>query len=396
MEILTFLKNLFMLKYLPKLGNGTGYGLLFIFGLLTSFHCIGMCGGIILSQSVKKAENQESQESNEKSGIAKLSILPSLLYNLGRIISYTIVGIIVGGIGKVIQFTGIWKGVVPIIGGIFMIIMAINLIGIFPFLKKFNIRMPSFAAKKIFKGNKNYNPIIVGLLTGLMPCGPLQIVQLYALSTGSALIGGLSMFVFSLGTMPLLFTFGAINTILNKKFSKIILKLSSIIVLVMGIVMICRGLALSGVCINMSQMTDKSEGFSTINGNYQIVKTEISSDKFPPIEVVKGIPVKWTAHVKKENLNDCNNAIQIPKFEIQKSFEVGDNLIEFTPDQSGEFVYTCWMGMIKSKIKVVDTVEQLKQDEEKGGKVSLNNDDSKNDDNNNKCEMMKKTSDNSK
>jgi sulfite exporter TauE/SafE len=354
--ILSFLKDLFLLKYLPKLGNNTGYGLLFIFGILTSFHCIGMCGGIAISQSIRKKETKADELKNK----SKVFILPSLLYNLGRVISYTIVGGFVGGLGRVISFTGAWKAVVPIVGGVFMIIMAVNLLGIFPALRRFNLRMPSFVAKKIYKGNNNYSPMIIGLLSGLMPCGPLQIVQLYALGTGSVIFGATSMFVFAIGTVPILLTFGVINTILSKKFSNIVLKASAVLVFILGIVMIGRGLVLTGITMDMPQIVSKGETtLAVVEGKNQNVTTEIEADSYPTIVVVKGLPVKWVIKVKEENLNECNNAIQIPKFKIEKGLNVGDNLVEFTPEETGEFAYTCWMGMIKSKITVVDSLNNI-------------------------------------
>lgn len=336
-DVLNVFKNLFLLKYLPKLDDSTSYGLIFIFGVLTSFHCVGMCSGIAISQTVKKNE-AESSDNRFRS-----IILPSSFYNIGRIISYTVVGAIVGGLGGVVSFGGIWKGVVPVISGIFMIIMAINLLGIFKFLRWVNIRMPYFFTKRIFEGN-GYSPIIVGLLSGLMPCGPLQMIQLYALSTKSVLYGALSMFIFSIGTVPLVFTFGTINTFLNKKFSKIILKISAVIVFSLGIVMIGRGLALSGISIKMPNMNIAKNGhkvFALIEGNSQTVQAEVQSDSFPEIVVVKGIPVRWNMHVDKDNLNDCNKAFQVSKLKINKSLTVGDNIVEVTPNESGDFTYIC-------------------------------------------------------
>lgn len=354
-NLLEFFKNLFLLKYLPNLGTNASYGLLLTFGVLVSFHCIGMCGGIALSQCIKKNEIEAENLSNK----SHTWLIPSLLYNLGRVISYTFVGGIVGGLGHVISFSGIFKGIIPIVSGLFMIIMAINLLGIFPILRRLNIRMPYFVAKKIRKEN-NYSPVIVGLLSGLMPCGPLQIVQLYALSTRSVILGAASMFFFSIGTVPVLFIFGAINTIISKKFSTIILKVSAVLVLILGVVMIGRGLALYGISTQMhNEMSMKGEqAFATVQGNLQTVTTEIKPDSFPPIVVQKGVPIKWIMKADKDNLNDCNNSITIPKLKIEKKLTLGDNLIEFTPDVEGEIAFTCWMGMIKSKITVVDDLKK--------------------------------------
>lgn len=171
------------------------------------------------------------------------------------------------------------------------------------------------------------------------------------------------MFVFSLGTVPLLFTFGILNTFLNRKFTKVIIKFSAVLVLFLGIVMIGRGLALSGLSFGMMNMTNGENAVAAVDpdGKSQTLRTELKPDSFPAIAVVKGIPVKWTMSVEQENLNDCNKALQAPKLKIETSLHVGDNLIEFTPAETGDFIYTCWMGMIKSKITVVENIDELKK-----------------------------------
>lgn len=350
--IIDFLKNLFVLNYLPDPGSNAGYGLLFVFGLLTSIHCVGMCGGIVMTQCIPTP----AAPSGEAAGKPRAWLAPSLLYNAGRLVSYAAVGVIVGGAGHAVSFHGIWKGTVPIIGGLFMIIMAINLLGIFPALRKFNIRPPSFFAKKVMRSTGR-SPAYAGLLTGLMPCGPLQIMQLYALGAGSALGGAASMLAFAAGTVPVLFAFGALNTAINKKHSLAVLKASAAVVLVLGILMIGRGLALSGV--NVPVFYAAGEGnVAAVDGKVQTVTTEIQSGSYPPIVVQKGIPVRWTIKVKKENLNNCNDTIEIPAFKLEKTLTEGDNRIEFTPENEGELIYTCWMGMIKSKITVVEDIKR--------------------------------------
>lgn len=87
-----------------------------------------------------------------------------------------------------------------------MIVMGINMLGIFPWLRKFRIRIP-LLYKKV--GNKRKTPFIIGLCNGLMPCGPLQSVQIIALASGSLLAGAFSMFCFSIGTVPLMLGFGS-------------------------------------------------------------------------------------------------------------------------------------------------------------------------------------------
>ncbi|MDP4144039.1 MAG: sulfite exporter TauE/SafE family protein [Bacillota bacterium] len=354
--ILQFFLNLFLLKYLPDLGTNASYGLLFIFGVLTSFHCLGMCGGIAISQTIKQDKNKSE---NSHTNSWKFYI-PSFQYNIGRVISYTIIGGIVGGIGNIVAFSGVLKGIIPILGGVFMIIMAINLLGIFPVLRRFNIRMPLIFGKKIRSSN-NLGPLIAGLLSGLMPCGPLQIIQLYALGTRSIIFGAISMFFFSLGTVPVIFVFGAVNSIINKRYSNIILKASATLVVILGVVMISRGLSLVGVSSDIKVIShNKSNGaVAKIDGNIQVVTMNLKEDSYEPIIVQKGILVRWIIKAKADKINDCNNTIIISKLKIEKSLVDGDNIIEFTPIESGEIPYACWMGMINSKITVVDDIKTI-------------------------------------
>lgn len=344
------IKNTVGFNFIPQVNQNMGYGILFVVGLITSLHCIAMCGGINLSQCVsyKFADGETSKVSKLK---------PSLLYNLGRVISYTIVGGIVGALGSVISFSGTAKGIVAIISGVFMVIMGLNMLNIFPWLKRFNPRMPKIFGNKVHNNNGKHGPLYVGLLNGLMPCGPLQAMQIYALGTGSFFAGALSMFLFSLGTVPLMFGFGAVSSFLSGKFTHRMMKVSAVLVMILGVIMLSRGLSLSGVNVVYASSGGSSSGnIAKIEGNYQTVTTNLESGKYPPIVVQKGIPVKWNMKADASNINGCNGTITIPKYNIQKKLVPGDNIIEFTPDADGNIPYTCWMGMISSNIKVVDDV----------------------------------------
>lgn len=343
-----------ILNVFPQAAEGTGYGMLFIIGLLTSLHCVAMCGGINLSQCVPQAVKASGDKS---SGTA---LMPSLLYNLGRVISYTVVGGIVGAIGSVISFPGVMKGIVQLAAGVFMVIMGLNMLNVFPWLRKLNPRMPKIFAKKINEQKQSKSPLIVGLLNGLMPCGPLQAMQLYALSTGSPVKGAISMLLFSLGTVPLMFGLGAISSLLSKKFTHKMMTVSAALVVVLGISMFSNGMSLSGITFPAFSMTNtaarQNANTANVEENIQTVITKLSSGRYEPITVQKGIPVKWIIKADAKDINGCNNEIVIPKFNLSKKLEPGNNIIEFTPTESGTFGYSCWMSMIKSKITVVDDI----------------------------------------
>jgi len=177
-------------------------------------------------------------------------------------------------------------------------------------------------------------------------------MQLYALGTGSFLTGALSMFLFSLGTVPLMFAFGAFSSILSSKFTKNMMKISALLVIILGVVMGNRGFSLAGIniadMINLAQ--DNKIANADIKDGYQTVTTKLESGKYQPIKVYAGVPLKWTIVVEEGTLNGCNNEIIIPSYGKQQKLKLGENLIEFTPTQAGTITYTCWMGMISSTI----------------------------------------------
>ncbi len=225
----------------PMANQDTALPLLFIIGLLTSVHCLAMCGGISISLC--------SSQAPAKGTRAFHNFLPALLYNSGRVVSYTIVGAGAGALGALITPTGAFKGTVAILASIFMIIMGLNLLGALPFLRKLIPRLPQRITSKAARSSAGKGPFVVGLLNGLMPCGPLQAMQLYALSSGSALAGALGMFLFSLGTVPLMFALGAMSTLLSARFNAVIANVSALLVILLGLLMLDNGLALSGIAL---------------------------------------------------------------------------------------------------------------------------------------------------
>ena len=345
-------------NFIPDVNQSMGYGMLFLIGLLTSLHCVAMCGGINISQCASyKEQNYKSK------------LTPSLLYNLGRVISYTLIGGIFGAFGSLISISASAKATVSIISGVLMLIMGLNMLNMFPWLRKINPRMPKFLINKFKKGSSKKGPLYVGLLNGLMPCGPLQAMQIYALGTGSFIAGSISMFIFSLGTVPLMFGLGALSSMLTSKFNKKMMKVSAALVIVLGIIMMNRGFSLSGISIiptnipilNSSNTNGaSSSNVAVVKDGVQTITTNLTNGRYTPIVVQKGIPVKWIIKVKAGELNGCNNPLTIPKYNKTYKLVVGDNMIEFTPTEKGNVIYTCWMGMISSNITVVDDLSNIK------------------------------------
>jgi sulfite exporter TauE/SafE/copper chaperone CopZ len=351
----------------PLAEAGMGYGMLFVIGLITSVHCVAMCGGINLSQCIPNAAAAENRNSTEV-------LLPSILYNGGRVISYTVVGAAVGALGQVFTVSGRMQGIVQLAAGVFMIIMGINMLGMFPGLRRFSFHLPNVFTRRIEeKKEASKNPLIVGLLNGLMPCGPLQAMQLYALSTGSPAGGAIAMFLFSIGTVPLMFFVGALSSVLSRKFTARVMKAGAILVTVLGLTMLSNGWSLGGLPDPLSFIPRLNAPFTgtpvnaavtapfepVVAGGVQIVNSTLSGGRYPAITVQEGIPVKWIIDAPQGSINGCNNRMIIREYGIEYRFKTGENIIEFTPARTGKIPYSCWMGMIRSSITVVAAGESV-------------------------------------
>jgi sulfite exporter TauE/SafE/copper chaperone CopZ len=326
----------------PLVTQDMGYVMLFAIGALTSLHCLFMCGGINLSVCLPQGET---------SATGKAALRPSLLYNLGRVVGYTAVGALVGALGSVLTLSGSFKGIIQLLAGVFMVWMGLSMLGVLP-----TIRMP-FKALDL-SAQKSKGPLVVGLLNALMPCGPLQAMQLYALSTGSILVGALSMMLFALGTVPLMLILGALGGSLSRRFTTRAMHVGAVLVCVLGLFMFSTGLTLSGFTNPIDRMLSgggnqtAQAGEAVVADGWQVVDSTLGR-RYPDITVAAGMPVRWIITASEDAINGCNNRMSIPEYGIEYSFKPGENVIEFTPTETGTFTYSCWMGMIKATITVI-------------------------------------------
>jgi sulfite exporter TauE/SafE len=309
-----------------------------------------MCGGFVVSYTAKDAkEGRKSYKSH-------------IMYGIGKTISYTFIGAIFGLFGSIITFTPKIRGIAGIAAGAFLIIFGINMLG-FNLLRKFRLKTPRIIQKFISSESKENNgPFTTGLLNGLMiACGPLQAIYILAAGTGSALEGAKMLFVFALGTLPIMLGFGLLTSIISKNATHKILKASGFIVILLGAIMLNRGLVLAGAGFDASSIINNAPSArppaNTISSDgYQTIRMNVTSNGWEPNSFVlkKGVPVKWIINGKE--LNGCNNAIVVPDYELNFRINPGEQTIEFTPNKEGTVSWSCWMGMIKGRFIVKNDI----------------------------------------
>ena len=316
-----------------------GYAALFLVGLLTSVHCIAMCGGLNLAQSMRDESHRP--------------IRGSVLYNLGRLTSYTLIGGILGLVGEKASITLQVRGVIGLLAGILMLLMGVCMLS---GISMPSIRLPKFMQKGLAALRK-HGSFSIGLANGLMPCGPLQSMQLYAIASGSFLTGAMSMFFFCLGTIPLVLLFGAAAGMLKASWRRWMLQIGSALLVLIGLFTVKNNLALAGILLPGAESGGNAVITSVVKDGTQYVTTSLRSNGFDDIQVVEGIPVVWTITASEDSLNGCNNEIVLSAFDQQIKLEAGENTIRFTPESAGNYPYSCWMGMLRNTITVISTDE---------------------------------------
>ncbi len=336
---------------MPVIGQDTSIAIIFVIGLFTGLHCIAMCGGFVVSYTTQSNGSLKSH----------------IYYGAAKTLSYALLGAVFGYLGSYITFTPALRGAAAAVAGTFLVLFGLNMLDMVKWFRRLRLKTPAFANNLIGKHAGSSNPAVIGFLNGFMiACGPLQAMYLLAASSGSPETGALYMMSFGLGTLPALLGFGVFASVLSLRFTKKIIRYSGVLVITLGLIMVNRGLALSGSGYDINTVsqqiappvdTQADVGYSaTIDGEFQVIHMNVTRYGWQPDRFIlkKGMPVKWV--IDGQEITSCNNAIQVPKYNLKFGVKRGLQTIEFTPTESGTIPWSCWMGMIPGTFEVVDYV----------------------------------------
>lgn len=219
--------------------SDVSYGTAFVIGLIASVSsCLAIVGGLVLSLSASSAREGGTWRTLG-------------FFHVGRIGGFFVLGGVIGLIGSSLHLglaaTSILGGLVALV----MLILGINLLDVFHFTKRLQLTMPTRFSKHVVAGSTHDHylaPLLVGVGTFFLPCGFTQSMQLYALSTGSFMQGALTMFVFALGTFPMLalLSFGSLN-IAHKPWRGIFFKTAGLIIIALALLNLTNALATAGI-----------------------------------------------------------------------------------------------------------------------------------------------------
>jgi len=327
--ILLFLFNQFNILPLLSLDSNSSLPLFFLLGVLASLSsCSAVVGGLLLSIS----PNWPNFKSH-------------LTFNLSRIITFVVLGGLLGLVGSFINISSSFFPLVIIIVSLVMVYYSLPLLGInFP---KFSL-FPKKILNKTF--SQNLSPLIFGILTFLLPCGFTFTAQSSALISANPLRGSLILLLFVLGTTPSLLIIGFFSSKLfkNPTFSQKFSILAGILILFF---------ALSNIFTQTKNLfPSRNNSLATISDQKQTINMTVTNSTYSPnyFEVKINTPIIW--QITPKGITSCTTTIISPSI-LDKPIKLSPyqtTSVEFVIKKPGTYRFFCSMGMVTGIIKAVD------------------------------------------
>lgn len=339
-------------------GGGSNGTMALIIGLTAGFStCMALIGGLVLSVASKYAENHPTQTPFQK-------FKPHLFFNLGRILSFIVLGAVIGAIGSAFALKGTLLGFLTIAVGAVMLVLGLQLTELFPRINK-GLTLPSGIAKRLgisSRKEREYshkNALTMGAATFFLPCGFTQAMQLLAVSTGNPIEAAIIMGAFAIGTTPGLLTLGGLTSVVKGAFAQRFFRIVGVVVVAMALLNFSNGFNLAGIKLSLDSLIPKntrsSQRASTSEGSVMLNTTyKLQSDITPSTFTAK-VGQKTTLLVDvQENGSGCMSTIMIIGLDDTPQYlRKGKKLeLTFTATKPGTYTIACAMGIPRGSITV--------------------------------------------
>lgn len=340
--------NLGLFDWININPTNISFGVALLVGIVASLStCLMVVGAVIMSFSAKYQA--------KGSGLYSTAVRPHLLFHFGRLVTFFVLGGVLGMIGGSFQLGGSFTAWLSVIVAVILIWLGLSILGWAPFLSKFGLHLPKGIIKtwnKLQDSEHPLAPILLGGLTFFLPCGFTQSMQLFALSSGSFLTGAYTLLFFALGTTPVLLGLGVAATKFSKVRGLAIKQAIGMIVVIFALYTLSNGLSILGVNLNPFGSGTAVVAQVSQTDQEQVVKMAVTPRGYQPstFRIKQGVPVRWI--INGDQMTGCTSEIIVPSLKIRKQLTIGENIIKFTPMEVGTINFSCGMGMVKGKFIV--------------------------------------------
>lgn len=338
----------------------------FITGLTTGgLSCMAVQGGLLAGSLASQIEKDvQAQGKKGSKGRSPKIALPIVLFLVAKLAAYTLLGLLLGALGTVLQLTATMRAVLQFAIGIFMIGNALRMFNVHPIFRFFSFEPPASVTRFIRKKSKNQNswfsPIFLGVLTVLIPCGVTQTMMAAAIATGNPLQGAALMFAFVLGTSPVFFLLSYFATKLGALLEKQLVRVVAVVLLVLGLLSIDTGLNLMGSPVSITRLLQSRDTQAAETLNTDASKAASSGEidlyvvnsGYEPNTLHAPANTPLTLNLITRNTQSCSRAFLIPELKVDMILPAtGVETVQIAAQPAGKVIdYTCSMGMYTGQI----------------------------------------------
>jgi uncharacterized protein len=350
----------------------------FVTGLTTGgLSCLAVQGGLLASSLENQLEHQLDNQIERElvarrargSGRKKERILahprlavPILLFLAAKLAAYTLLGLLLGALGSLLQLNAVTRAILLIAIGIFMVGNALRMFNVHPIFRYFSIEPPKFITRYIRRKAKNgessFAPLFLGALTVLIPCGVTQAMMAVAVGTGNALQGAALMFAFVLGTSPVFFVVAYLTMQMGARLEKAFMRFVAIVLLILGLVSVNNGLNLVGSPLSAQNLVHAlfaspaaaSQGVAASPSGTLLLNA--SNRGYSPQHLVARAGQTVLLNIVTENTYSCARDFVIPAIGVEKLLPQTGTVPVTIPAQAAGTVmrFSCSMGMYTGEI----------------------------------------------
>lgn len=331
--------------------------IIFTTGLLTGgITCMAVQGGLLATTMAARKVDEDTKKSGSASAIA--------VFLAAKFIAHILLGLGLGWLGSVMELTPFARGVLLAVTAVYMIGVALAILDVHPFFRRFLIQTPRFLSRYIRAQSKQgewFTPGLLGLMTVFIPCGTTQAMMALAISTGNPWYGALVMGAFVLGTSPVFFALGMAVAKLGEVMQGSFRRVAAVMILGMAVWSLSSGLSLAGVRLSVgrtvycaltycgdSDLADSKGAATEVTVEIKNTGYKVDNRKIKAGEQI-------TLNLVNNGAQSCAQAFTIPSMRISRVVGVGQkDTVTFTaPAKPGVLAFSCGMGMYGGQFDVV-------------------------------------------
>jgi sulfite exporter TauE/SafE len=326
--------------------------------------CMALVGGLLLALTASYTA-QRAKNGSDAGAVG--SLRPALVFMVGRIAGYAVLGAALGALGSSIALPTRVVAILMIVVAVVMTLIGTRLTGLSPRVAAWSPTLPAGLARGLGLDTgavSSYSDVRAGFLGAasfFLPCGFTQAVQIYALSTGNPMTAGVIMAVFAIGTAPGLLALAGLPAIMPVRMRPTVLRVIGVVVIGFAVVNAGAGLRLAGfslpsfgpsaVAAVAVPAAPAQAGAATAT---QTLHTFQDVDGYSPsnVTIYAGTPTTWT--IESLNSQSCATFLRIPDLDAAVTLKKGANVLNLPAMKAGTLAYTCSMGMYGGTITIVD------------------------------------------